>query len=127
MYFRGATPAALTFLSVALSLQKLATPGLVHHKIVIETTTRLNFQQFLNDLKHHADNIFPPHERIHIIYDDARPHLRRMVPDIYDNRCFTLTLLPPYLSFLNPTEQAHSAFKAHVKMRWYSHNYKKMD
>ena len=38
----------------------------------------------------------------------------RYLTFINDQR-FTLTMLPPYWLFLNPTEQAHSAFKSHVK------------
>ena len=60
--------------------------------------------------------MFPLSHLIHIVYDGARPHLRGMVPEEYVDQ-FRVHLLPPYTPFFNPTEQAHSCFKAHVKQQ----------
>ena len=63
--------------------------------------------------------VFPVENHIHIhvdhiIYDGVRPHLNIVVPEPYEE-CFTLRMLPPYISFLNPVEQAHSCFKTFIK------------
>ena len=100
--------------NVNLTLAINANVGLVHYSLSAETTTRVSFQNFLNHLFQVAANIFPHNETIHIVYDGARPHLRMTVPDNMQHR-FTLRILPPYSPFLNPVEQAHSAFKALVK------------
>ena len=89
--------------------------GLIHHWLVAGTTTRETFQRFLNELVVACDPIFPDDERVHIVYDGARPHLRMNVPANLQHR-FTLSILPPYSPFLNPTEHAHSCFKAAVKL-----------
>ena len=88
--------------------------GLVNHTIACATVTRDTFEQFLLVTARQCEQIFPPGEPVYIIYDNARPHVRAQLPDGMHPR-INLKLLPPYSPFLNPTEMAHSAFKAAVK------------
>lgn len=87
--------------------------GLVAHTISSETVRRETFEQFLATTVEACRNMFPADEPIYIIYDNARPHVRAQLPP--NARNFTIKKLPPYSPFLNPTEMAHSAFKAGVK------------
>ena len=56
-------------------------------------------------LVNQVSELFPGEDHIHII--SARPHLKLVVLEPYEER-FTLRMLPLYNSFLNPVEQAHS-------------------
>ena len=88
--------------------------GLVHHTIACETVTRETFEGFLAETAAQCAQLFPPGENVFIIYDNARPHVRAQLPDgVAPN--IQIKLLPPYSPFLNPTENAHSAFKAALK------------
>lgn len=86
---------------------------MVHYHLRQVTVTRVTFQEYLNALISKAANMLPQ-EHCTIVYDGARPHLRMDVPEAFANR-FSLRILPPYSPMLNPTEQAHSCFKAAVK------------
>ena len=101
--------------NVVATLAINANFGLVHHWLVARITTRATFQLFLNEFMEACNLIFPVGEIVHIVYNGTRPHLRMEVPANLQN-CFTLKMLPPYSPFLNPTEQAHSCFKACVKL-----------
>ena len=87
--------------------------GLVAHRISSETVTRATFEEFLATTVQQCRMVFPAGERIYLIYDNARPHIRAQLPPNAGN--FTIKMLPLYSPFLNPTEMAHSAFKAGVK------------
>jgi hypothetical protein len=87
--------------------------GLVAHRISSETVTRATFEEFLATTVQECGRMFPAGDQIFLIYDNARPHIRAQLPPNAGN--FTIKLLPPYSPFLNPTEMAHSAFKAGVK------------
>ena len=77
--------------------------GLIHHSVRLATTTLESFQQFIQDTCDAAVQILPADKPIHLIYDNARPHINAH------------RRTPPYSPFLNPVEMAHSAFKAAVK------------
>ena len=100
--------------NVVLILAISPTLGVVHHWLRQMTVTRATFQEYLNELIEKASNLLPEDEHCTIIYDGARPHLRMTVPQNFANR-FVLRILPAYSPMLNPTEQAHSCFKAAVK------------
>ena len=87
--------------------------GLVHHRMAQETVTREGFEGFLSDTAQRCRELFEDDDQVYIIYDNARPHINARLPEGMDN--ITLKLLPPYSPFLNPVENAHSAFKAQVK------------
>ena len=91
--------------------------GLVHHRLVQENTTNERFRTFLQELMQECDNLFPIDETVYIIYGGTRPHLNQRVPGGFPEGRFHLRMLPPHSPFLNPTEQAHSAFKFEVKSR----------
>ena len=86
--------------------------GLIHHSVRLATTTLESFQQFIQDTCDAAVQILPADEPIHLIYDNARPHINAHVPEDFNNIFIRRT--PPYSPFLNPVEVAHSAFKAAV-------------
>lgn len=90
------------------------TLGLLHHRIRQERVTTASFNEFLMDLVGAAAPLFPVDERVAIILDNARPHVRATIPAEHQ-RQFYLRFLPPYSCFLNPTEQANSALKASIK------------
>ena len=66
------------------------------------------------ELVNQASELFPGEDHIRMIYNGARPHLNIAVPEPREER-FTLHMLPPYIPFLNPVEQAHSCFKTFIK------------
>ena len=88
--------------------------GLIHHQISFETVSRERFEGFLADTVQECDDLFPGDEAIYFIYDNARPHVNAHLPE-GTNPLIQLKRLPPYSPFLNPTEMAHSAFKAATK------------
>lgn len=88
--------------------------GLLHHDLGQFTLTHERFQHFVNELCRIMANMFPENERIHIVFDNARPHLRTVVPEEFRNRMF-VRQQPIYSPFFNPVEQAHSCFKASIK------------
>lgn len=88
--------------------------GLVAHRMSSETVTRATFEEFIAATVDQCNIMFPAGERIYLIYDNARPHVRAQLP-ANANGNFVLKRLPPYSPFLNPTGMAHSAFKAGVK------------
>lgn len=88
--------------------------GLVAHKISMETTTRESFEDFLATTVQECGHLLPADEHIYFVYDNARPHVRAQLP-AGANPNIQLKRLPPYSPFLNPTEMAHSCFKAAVK------------
>ena len=90
--------------------------GLVCHRISHNTTTGATFQTFVNELCQQIENIYPPNENVYIIYDGARPHLHANPPAEFQGRIFC-RIQPSYSPFLNPTELAHSAFKAAIKQK----------
>ena len=100
--------------NVVLILAISPSLGVIHYSLRQLTVTRATFQAYLNELIAKAANMLPPEEHCTIVYDGARPHLRMDVPEAFVNR-FELRILPPYSPMLNPTEQAHSCFKAAVK------------
>lgn len=100
--------------NITATLAISADMGLVHHRIVAATTTRENFQQFINELSEICINVFPENENVYIIFDGARPHLNVAPPVQFQNRLFC-RILPCYSPFLNPTELAHSAFKGQIR------------
>ena len=100
--------------NVVLILAISPSLGVIHYSLRQLTVTRVIFQEYLNALITKAANMLPPEEHCTIVYDGARPHLRMNVPEAFTNR-FALRILPPYSPMLNPTEQAHSCFKATVK------------
>ena len=87
--------------------------GLVAHRISSEIVTRATFEEFLATTVQECGVLFPANERIYLIYDNARPHIRAQLPPDAEN--FIIKMLPPYSPFLNPTEMARSDFKAGVK------------
>lgn len=102
--------------NVMCTLAISPTLGLLHSRLRVETITKERFQEFLNGLVEVACQHFNPEEKITIVFDNARPHSGATVPAQYAHRV-ELRHLPPYSPFLNPVEQAHSAFKATVKDR----------
>ena len=100
--------------SVNLTLAISPSLGVVHHDLRQITTTRLTFQGFINQLINILSPLLPQNERCVIVYDGARVHLNITVPE-HERLRFQLRILPPYSPMLNPTEQAHSCFKAMVK------------
>ena len=88
--------------------------GLVHHTVASETVTRESFEAFLAETAQQCAQLLPPGESVYIIYDNARPHVRAQLPDNVGPN-IQCKLLPPYSPFLNPTENAHAAFKAALK------------
>ena len=52
-------------------------------------------------------------EKVYVIMDNARPHLRPSVPETFEN--IEVIHLPPYSPFLNPVEHAISCYKAAIK------------
>ena len=84
--------------------------GLVHHTMAQETVTREGFEGFLVDTARRCQEVFQENDRVFLIFDNARPHVNAQLPEGMDN--ITLKRLPPYSPFLNPVENAHSAFKA---------------
>ena len=88
--------------------------GLVHHEIAFETVTRESFERFLAATIAECNEMFPGDERIILIYDNARPHVRAELP-ADANPLIETKRLPPYSPFLNMTEMAHSSFKSAVK------------
>ena len=89
--------------------------ALVNHRISSETVTRETFEDFLASTVYECRRLYPEDEQIYFIYmyDNARLHVRAQLPP--DAEHFVIKRLPPYSPFLNPTEMAHSAFKAGVK------------
>ena len=88
--------------------------GFVHRQLGQFTVTRNVFQNFIMELVNQASELLPGEDHIHIIYDGARPHLNIVVPEPYEER-FTLTMLQPYSSILNPVEKVHSFFKTFIE------------
>lgn len=91
--------------------------GLVHHTVACDTVTRETFQVFLLETARQCNQFFPHDTDVFIIYDNARPHVNAHLPENAEgvHPRVHLKKLPPYSPFLNPTEMAHSAFKAAVK------------
>ncbi|XP_072025585.1 uncharacterized protein [Amphiura filiformis] len=87
--------------------------GLVHQTIVLNTTTRQSFEEFLQQTAQICGQMFPDDEPIYFIYDNARPHVNAELPPDVQN--IELKRLPPYSPFLNPVEMAHSCLKAGIK------------
>ena len=87
--------------------------GLLHYRIKQERVTSSTFQEFFEELLRQVHMTWPPDEPVYVIMDNARPHKRVSVPDDFPN--VHVKFLPAYSPFLNPTEHAHSAFKAAVK------------
>ena len=88
--------------------------ALVYYRISTQTdVTRDTFEDFLAATVEECRRVYPEVSHIYFIYDNARPHIRAHLPP--DAQHFSIKFLPPYSPFLNPTEMAHSAFKAGVK------------
>ena len=91
--------------------------GLVHHVIEQRMVTRATFQAFINELLVILALRAPINEEIFIIFDGARLHLNIVVPPEFEDTGvrFHVVMLPPYCSFFNPVEQAHSCLKSAIK------------
>ena len=89
------------------------THGLVAHSIEQKTLDHTRYQEFVDYLVGTLAQRFPPNEMVYIIHDGARPHLNTVIKPEYQMQ-FSIRTQPPYSPFLNPTEMAHSCFKADI-------------
>lgn len=85
--------------------------GVVHYSVSQETLDHQKYQKFMDDLVRIAAPMF--NEPVHIIHDNARPHLRTAIDGVHADQ-FSIRSLPTYSPFLNPVEQIHSCFKAAI-------------
>ena len=83
------------------------------HSIEQRTLDHNRYQEFVNNLVTTAAQRFPPDQKITIVHDGARLYLNTIIIPQFHLQ-FEIKTQRPYSPFLNPTEMAHSCFKAHL-------------